>query len=135
MTMTATPALPGADLLKQLVQQHRQIKGEPLLLAVHYAPRRDKGDLFLFEIIEDFASDSIDPEKIIFEVTYASTPDFDMGPGRYLHLLLANPPEFEIAVRRKWKGIKELREAVAGRKARVIHKTRKGSALWRLLND
>jgi hypothetical protein len=132
---TATQlALPDSKMLRQLVRDHARIKDEPLLLAVHYIPRRDKGDLFLFEIVDGFGGDSVDPERIIFEATYASTPGFEMERGQYLHLLLSNPLEFKTAVRQNWKAIKELRKAISDGHAQVLSKTRKGIGLWRSLH-
>ena len=135
MSTTVTPALPGSAMLKKLVRQHTRIKDEPLLLAVQYVPRRDKGDMFLFEIVEGFGRNSVDPEGIVFEVTFnMARPGARMTPGENLHLLMTNPTEFEAAVRQNWKGVRELRQAVSEGNFDVLLRTRKGMALWRSLN-
>jgi len=121
------------DKLKQLLKQHRAIKNEPLLLAVQYSPKRDKGDIFLFEIADNFGANSVDPGKTIFEVTYGSTPGFPMAEGQELHLLLTSPDEFKIAAKENWKAVRELRKALKEGGVQVLYSTREGESLWKLL--
>src|SRR5437764_10877397 len=84
------------DQVRQLVQQHRAMKQEPLRLAVYYAPlRRAKRDIFLFEVIEGFGGDEVDSEGKLFEFGYGSTPAFPLPPGTTLRMLLTNPAELE----------------------------------------
>ncbi len=130
---TRTP--PGRlQKLQRLVRYHKKMTEEPLLLAVRFTPARNKGDLFVFEIVENFGSNSVDPEKTIFEVSYASTPGFQMRDGQYLHLVLTNPVEFKVAADQNWKAIVELRKALRAGKTDILFATPQGRSLWSLLS-
>ena len=37
--------------IRTLTEQHRELKDEPLHLAIAYGPLRDQQDIFLFEVI------------------------------------------------------------------------------------
>lgn len=60
--------------LRQLTEQHRQLKDEPLHLAVSYGPERDQQDIFLFEIIGGDRPLSLDHE--LFETVFTSHSGF-----------------------------------------------------------
>ena len=106
--------------VERLVESHRSLEGEPLLLAILYAPLRNAGDVFVFEVIENFGSNSIDPDSELFEVSFDSTADFPLPPGHKLRLILTNPEELRAAVRDQWPLAQELRQAMRDGRARVI---------------
>lgn len=101
--------------VRDLVDYHKQIEEEPLLLAVYYAPRtssRSPHDVFLFEVYDGFHQNRISPEQDFDEVWYGSTEAFPLSREQHLHLVLTNPIEFEEARRADWPLWRELREAV-----------------------
>lgn len=138
MTTTAIATFPNQEYekrLTRLVRDHREIKDEPLLLAVYYAPKREPGDVFLFEVIESFGGGNVDEDKKMFEVTYGDTPGFPMKAGQDLHLVLTNPEELKTAVRERWALVKELRDAFRRNHAKpLFEEGKKGQELLRLLN-
>ncbi len=119
------------DQVRQLVCQHRELKHEPLRLAVYFAPPgRAKRDIFLFEVIDGFGSDAVDPESKLFEFAYGSTPGLPLPPGTSLRMILTNPTELDEAVRHGWKGLEALRSARKAGKTTVIYADAKGKRLW-----
>lgn len=122
MTIHASTHFPGFTReIQRLVNEHRQMADEPLLLAIYYRPEREPQDIFLFEVIENFGGGAIDPDREMFEVTYNSTSGFPLEPGQRLHLLLTNPKEFETAVRDNWPSLQELRRAIEAGDFRTLH--------------
>ena len=122
------------DEVRQLVRQHRAMKREPLRLAVYYAPpRRGRRDIFLFEVVDGFGGNAIDPEKKLFEFGYGSTPALPLPPGTTLRMVLTNPAELEAAVRHHWKRIEELRAARKAGRATVVYADLRGKRLWDLI--
>src|SRR5579884_3647641 len=103
-----------------LVEEHRRLEGEPLLLAVYYSPDRDPDDLFLLEVIENFGSNSIDADRELFEVSYEPPVNSALRPGQHLRLVLTNPEEFRLALVQGWPLAEELRSALRTGKARVV---------------
>jgi hypothetical protein len=121
--MTQQTASWTPDYLPQvetLVENHRAIKAEPLLLAILYAPARNPGDAFVFEVIENFGSNSIDPDEELFEIAFDSSAGFALPTGRKLRLILTNPEELRAAVRDHWPMAEELRQTMRDGHARVI---------------
>jgi hypothetical protein len=49
--------------IRHLTDQHRELKDEPLHLAISYGPIRDQQDIFLFEVIGS-TRESINPSVI-----------------------------------------------------------------------
>ncbi|HZL35416.1 MAG TPA: hypothetical protein VFC78_08910 [Tepidisphaeraceae bacterium] len=118
MSIDAPP--PVNRQTEQLVKEHRQLRDEPLLLAISYQPQRDPGDLFLFEIIDGFGAGRIEEDRKFFEVTFSSSPSFPMKPRQRLHLILTNPEEFQVADREDWPSLEEIREAVRAKRAITV---------------
>lgn len=118
---------------KQLVAQHRQSKEEPLHLAIYYAPKRHSGDVFLFEVMDGFGGDQVDPDKKLFEFSYGSTAGFPLPPSRNLRLILTNPTEFREAARANWKAVAELRDSRRRDVAQTIFADAVGRRLVELL--
>lgn len=98
--------------LQQLVQQHRDLKDEPLHLALAYAPMRDQQDIFLFEVVSNVAAMVVNPDRELFETVFASTPGFAMNSNQRLHLLLTSPEEFRVAMEENWPSAQEILAAV-----------------------
>lgn len=116
-------SFPGhAEEIKIIVDGHRQLKDEPLLLAVYYAPARDQDDIFLFEVLENFGNNQIDPDRNLFEVTYGSSSDLSLAPGQRLHLVMTNPTEFRAALKEGWRLADELRDAKRSGKWKEIYR-------------
>jgi len=110
--------------VRDLVDYHRQIEEEPLLLAVYYAPHtsgRSPHDVFLFEVYDGFQQNRISPERDFDEVWYGSTEAFPLGREQRLHIVLTNPVEFEEARQADWPLWRELREAVKQGKYKPIY--------------
>jgi hypothetical protein len=95
-----------------LVDQHRALRDEPLLLAIYYESPRHPHDIFIFEVIDGFGARAIDPTQNLFEVTYNSTSGFPLPAGRQLRMVLTNPQEFAVAARENWPLLEELRSAI-----------------------
>ena len=117
------PIQAPATLLRDveaLVDQHRLLRDEPLLLAIYYEPPREPQDIFIFEVIDGFGAGAIDADQKLFEVTYSSTPGLPLPNGRRLRLVLTNPLEFAVAARERWPLIDELREAIRSGSAFVV---------------
>ena len=120
--------------VRDLVDQHRKLKNEYLHLAVYFAPpRRGKRDIFLFEVIENFGGNAIDPNEKLFEFGYGSTPGFRLPAGASLRMVLTNPAEFHHAIQHNWKGVQELRAAQEADHAIVIYADKIGKQLWATL--
>lgn len=106
--------------IRQLAEQHRQLKDESLHLALSYGPDREQQDIFLFEVIggngERFSDD-----RQLFETVFTSSPGFPMSAGQELHLVLTTPAEFETALREGWPSANEIRSAVEEGNSRVLH--------------
>jgi hypothetical protein len=97
--------------IRRLVAQHRELKDEPLHLAVCYGSVRNQRDIFLFEVVGNTA-ESVSMEGDLFETTFSSTLEFPMGAKDRLHLILTNPRELETAVREQWPLAAEVASAV-----------------------
>jgi len=121
MTQQAARWIPESlPQVERLVEGHRALEAEPLLLAILYAPARNPGDAFVFEVIQNFGSNSIDPDAELFEVSFDPTADFPLPAGQKLRLVLTNPDELRAAVRGHWPLADELRQAMRDGRARVI---------------
>lgn len=119
--------------VRDLVAQHRKLKDQRLRLAVYFAPRRAKRDIFLFEVIDGFGGDAIDPDAKLFAFGYGSTPGFPLPSGTSLRMVLTSPKEFHHAIVHDWKSVQELRAARDAGHAMIIHQDASGKRLWSLL--
>ena len=120
-----------ADLprVRRLVSAHKRIKGGPLLLAVYYESAQAPQDISILEVIDSAGTNSVDPDKELFEVTYGSTPGFQMREGQRLRLVLTNPRELRIAIREGWPKVREIRKAFERGRAMVISQSPKAKDL------
>src|SRR5207302_11502456 len=119
----------------RLTDQHRELADEPLHLAIAYLPAtRDQQHIFLFEVIGG-SSESISPERDLFEVTFAASSGFPMGPNEQLHLILTNPRELEIALREGWPLASELVDAVRAGDYEVLYTDEIGQQVLNILRE
>ena len=120
--------------VRELVEQHRKSKKQRLRLAAYFAPpRRSKRDIFLFEVIDGFGGDAVEPEQKLFEFAYGSTPAFPLPAGTSLRVVMTNPTELDEAARGDWKAVQELRAARRADQTIVLYADAKGKRLWDLL--
>ncbi len=125
---------PGAEpALRRLVDQHLTDNYQKLLLAAYYAPQRDSGDVFFFEVFENFGSGEIDDDRKIFEVTHGRPAGFDLNPQHALHMLFTHVPELRQAINENWPAIEELRLAHARGAAKVLYRDADHPALWDMI--
>lgn len=118
--MPVRAAPPIIHRVEKLVNEHRQLRDEPLLLAIYFEPLRSSGDIFLFEVIDGFGAGMVDEDKKFFEVSYAATSSFPMEQGQRLHLVLTSPEEFEVAVQEGWDSLDEVRDSIRAGNAITI---------------
>ena len=115
--------------IRHLIEQHLELVDEPLQLAVSYAPERDQDDIFLLEVVGGIGGDSVDPEKELFETTFASAPSFPMPLDQRLHLVLTGKHELEVALDEKWPSVREILDAVYRGDYVVLFRDETGSGL------
>lgn len=133
---TATTTFPQYEqALRELVNHHRKLKGQRVVLVVYFNPQRKPfEDVCLFEVIEGFGPEEPDPEDAdLFQFGYGNTPGFPLPPGANLRLVLTNPVELKRAVAGNWKAVGELRAARRADEAIVLHSEGEGAKLWELL--
>jgi hypothetical protein len=127
---------PGLERqIRELAEQHREFQDEPLHLAIAYQPARDPQDIFIFELIGNFGGNEVASDDELFEVTFESTPSFNMQPGQKLHLVFSNPQEFRAALDQRWPKAEEIRDAVRRRNFEVLHSDEIGRKALELLNE
>lgn len=117
--------------IRQLADQHRQLKDEPLHLAISYGPERDRQDIFLFEAIGGNVSRLCEDHEL-FETVFTSHSGFPMRTDQNLHLVLATPSELETALREGWPSAEEIGKAIEAGDFQVLHADEVGQ---RLLNS
>jgi len=114
--------------IRQLAEQHRQLKDEPLHLALSYGPEREPQDIFLLEVIGG-NGDRLSEDRQLFETVFTSSAGFPMSAGQRLHLLLATPAELETAMSESWRSADEIRQAIANGDYKVLHADMDGERL------
>lgn len=102
--------------IRDLVNSHRRLTEEPLLLALIYNANRvqNPNDIFIFEVIDRFGDNTIDPDGDFFEVEFGTSTSVDirLPPGSKVHLVLTNPIEFSAALNKHWRRATEVTEAI-----------------------
>jgi hypothetical protein len=127
---------PGVERqIRELTEQHREFRDEPLHLALAYQPGRESQDIFILEIIGNFGGNEVAFDAQLFEVTFESTPSFTMEPGQKLHLVLSNPKEFRAALDQRWPTAEEILEAVRRGYFEVLHSDEIGQKALELMNE
>lgn len=119
-------------VIRQLVEQHRQLQDEPLHLALCYGPEREPQDIFLFEVIGDNGV-PLCADHELFETVFTSHSGFPMRVDQNLHLLLATPAEWETALRESWPSAEEIRRAMTLGDYEVLHADAIGERILKAL--
>ncbi len=122
--MTAVETYPiYLEQVNDLVKRHLENFEDRLLLAIYYAPERSPSDVFLFEVLKDFNSDSLEEEGDILEVLFGATPAFPLqNRGDFLHILLTNPEEFQTIINEPTPYYRELLDACSNGKAQTVYR-------------
>ena len=107
--------------VQRLIDQHRQLEQQPLLLAIYYAQDNDPHGVYLLEVISEFGYNEVSDDQDMFEMEYGSTDGFPLPPGSHLHILLTNPKEFSLALRQDWRALAPLMSAIERGNYRVVH--------------
>ena len=132
-TAVALEGEPTLTKLRRLTEQHRELVDEPLHLALSYEPAtRDQGHIFLFEVVSS-SGESVNPDRDLMEVAYASTPGFPMGPDEELHLILTYPSELKVALEQGWPLANELVDAIRAGDYAVVFQDEVGERTLGLL--
>jgi hypothetical protein len=121
--------------IRDLVGQHRELRDEPLHLALIYGPSRDSRDVFVFELLGNFGGNLISPDAELFEVTFGASTSFPLQPGQELHLVLSNPVEFRTALAQRWSTAEEIRDAVRHDKFEELYSDEIGKKAVELLRE
>jgi hypothetical protein len=100
------------DAIERLVEEHRQLSDEPLLLAMYYDAGDDPKEIYLLEVLDNFGANGVSPDRELFELTYWAPNRHEPDAGRSWHLILTNPKEFETALRENWPQAEDIRRAV-----------------------
>ncbi len=110
--------------ISKLIEEHRQFKDEPLILALYYDAGDDPREMHFLEVIENFGANSVNPDRELFEWTYdAPGPE---GARRTWHHVMTSPPEFETALRENWRQAEQVRKAVATGRYEVLFMSEHG---------
>lgn len=124
------------DQVRDLVEQHRELAEEPLLLAIYYAPDREPEDVFLIEVLDNFRGSALEASGDILEVLYGQTELFVLEQkSAMLHILLSNPDEFRNAVAHATSRIKELIEAFGNGTAQIIYDSGKCNKIVEVIQE
>lgn len=116
--------------IRQLTEEHSQLKDEPLRLAVRYGPQREQQDIFLFEVIAGGRRLCEDHE--LFETVFTSHSGFPVRADQNLHLVLATPAEWETALSEGRPSVEEIQKAIEVGDYQILHADEIGQ---RLLNS
>jgi len=120
-TMVSTYPDYRAQMLN-LVNEHRELVEEPLLLAVYYAPDRDTNDVFLFEVLDNFRGSSIAEDGDLFEVQYGTTSDFSLhDPKSRLHIVFSDLEELHKAAIQNTQRFQEVKKAFSEGHAEILY--------------
>jgi len=135
---SAAARVPRADVaarerVLELVAEHLKRKYEPLHLALQFTHPRHRRDICLFEVLGGFGDGQIDPKRKIFEMEFASNPNFPMPEERNLRLFLTSPEELREAVQKGWTSLLPLLRAAKAGEVDVLFKDKVGASLLRLL--
>jgi hypothetical protein len=106
---------PARKEIEDLIDSHRKLTQEPLLLAMYYNPNRNHNDIFIFEVLDRFGDNLVDPDGDFFEVEFGKSTSVDirLPEGSTLHLVLTNPVELMVALNKRWPKANELVAAIS----------------------
>ena len=121
------------QIAELVIQDHTQLEGEPLLLALYYASAVAPQDECLFEVISNFGYDEVSNDRHIFRIQFGPTANFPMPEGGRLRLVLTNPVECEAAISQDWEEVRDLRDAIRGGLYTVLYRDAHDGRAMRLL--
>lgn len=108
---------PACKEIEDLINSHRKLTQEPLLLAMYYNPNRQHkhNDIFIFEVLDRFGDNLVDPDGDFFEVEFGTSTSVDVRLPEVstLHLVLTNPVELMAALNKRWPKANELVAAIS----------------------
>ncbi len=121
--------------VERLIEQHRCLEHQTLLLTVYYDRPQDPESVYLLEVISQFGYDEISDDKALFQMAYGSTDGFPLPVGSRLNITLTNTNELSAAVEQGWPSVQPLLAAVTAGKThyQVIHSSRIGDELLAML--
>ncbi len=111
------------ESIQDLIEQHRELKDEPLILAMQYDAGAEPDEIYLLEVIDNFGANGISSDRELFEVTFPKASGPDGGPDQTWHLVLTNPLEFDVALREGWEQADKIRRAVGSGRYEVVFMT------------
>ncbi len=121
--------------VERLIEQHKNIAHQTLLLAVYYDLGDGSDNVCLLEVISPFGYDEVSEDKHLFEMQYGSTQGFPLSPKCCLSILLTNAPEARKAIAQEWAGIIPVLDAVSRNKYKVLYKAGEGNTVLKELRD
>lgn len=128
-TPDGTPEL--FDRLHGWVEAHRGLEDETLRLALAFDPGRDSQDVFLFEVSDNFGSNSVSEDRAMLEASYLRPQDFPLRPGQNIRLILTNPPELRAALAEGWPAATEIRQAIRRGDFEILYQDSIGEGILR----
>lgn len=126
---------PLEQRINDLIEDHKRIVDEPLLLALRYEPTGDSKDIYILEIVDGFGGGAVDSDKELMEASFGSSDTFPLPKGVRVHLVLTNPHEFEIALKEGWPSIQEIRKAIQNHMFQVLFMGASGERLLQTLQS
>ena len=123
--------------VERLIEQHRRLEHQTLLLAIYFARPEDPDSVYLLEVISQLGYDEVSNDNELFEMSYGSTEGFRVPTSSRLNIILTNAVELRVAIEKKWDSLRPLLAAVeAGpEQYRIIFSTSAGDDLVALLRQ
>ena len=106
--------------INELVEEHRALRDQPLVLAMLFDSGKDPRNLYLLEVISNFGLNEVSPDRELFEVSFPF-PGMLSPDGKDLHLVLTNPTEFGVALNEDWEWAKVIKRAVKEGRFEVLY--------------
>lgn len=114
-------SFPYEASVRELVDEHLELKDAPLLLAVYYMPEDDTENIYLLEILDGFGGNEVSHDGELFDFSFGSSSGFPMREGQRLYLTLTNPLEWETAVGKGWPSAQRICNAIKQGHSTVIY--------------
>jgi hypothetical protein len=120
--------------IRRLTEQHRELKDEPLHLAIAYLPMRKGREVhdgvYLFEVIGG-AVDRFGESGELHETAFEAVSGLPTGFNQTLHLILTTPRELGTALENGWALALEVADAVRREDFQVLFADRIGQQVLR----
>lgn len=98
--------------VKRLIEQHRQLKHQTLLLAIYFDRREDPDSVYLLEVISQLGYDEVSDDRELFEMSYGSTEGFPVPVGNCLDIILTSAVELRVAAEEGWASLRPMLAAI-----------------------